>query len=101
MSVMDTFPPWLAYVSDSLAWSAGDGTYADGTLSWIGPVSLTQLTTVTYKARVDAFASAGQSITNTASVNDGHNPIIVRQAAVEVLEAPWIKLYHPMVYKNQ
>jgi uncharacterized repeat protein (TIGR01451 family) len=101
VALLDALPPSLTYVSGSLAWSAGQGVVAQGTVSWTGPVSLTQLTTVTYQARVDALAAPGGVLTNTVAVNDGYNPTLLRQAVIEVLKAPWIKLVLPMVFKNQ
>jgi uncharacterized repeat protein (TIGR01451 family) len=98
--ITDTLPLSITYVSESLAWSAGQGTYADGTVSWTGPVSLTQPTTITYKAKVDVFTPTGHLITNTASIDDGLNPLLERWAVVEVITAPQINLYHPLVYKS-
>ena len=100
VTVSDTLPLSLTYLTDSLVWSAGKGTYTDGTVSWTGPVSLTQPTMITYQARVNSLASPTELITNTAFVNDGINPILELQAAVDVLPSPVINLYQPLVYKE-
>jgi uncharacterized repeat protein (TIGR01451 family) len=99
--VTDTLPLSLTYVAGSLAWSAGQGDFAAGTLSWTGPVSLTQPTTITYQAAVDLHASPGGIITNTAWLEDGLNHPLQRSAAVEALPIPVLKLYHPLVYKGR
>jgi uncharacterized repeat protein (TIGR01451 family) len=100
VTVTDSLPLSLTYLTDSLVWSAGKGTYADGKILWTGPVSLTRPTSITYKAKVNTIASAAGVITNTATVNDGINPIFELRAIVDVVAAPIINLYHPLVYKG-
>jgi uncharacterized repeat protein (TIGR01451 family) len=102
VSIEDSLPLSLTFVTDSLTWTAGEGSYEAGTVMWSGPVNLTEQTVINYAGVVDTAALDGQLITNTVTLDDGLNPAIDRIAVVEVKTTPeqdGNNLYLPLTLK--
>jgi uncharacterized repeat protein (TIGR01451 family) len=101
--IEDRLPLSITMVVDSLTWTAGAGSYQAGTVIWSGPVVLTEQTEITYAGIVDETAIDGQLITNIATLQDGLNPAIDRDAVVEVKAKQDLdgnNLYLPLTLKG-
>ena len=67
VTITDKIPAYTAFVEGS----AGDGVYAEGTITWTKEVPAGETVTVSFKVKVQDVD--GTAITNTATVEEGRN----------------------------
>ncbi|MBI2953768.1 MAG: DUF11 domain-containing protein [Chloroflexi bacterium] len=70
--VTDTLPSALTYVGSSV--SSGSIAYTAGAIRWNGPVTVATPVRIVITATVSAQLANGTVISNTAQIDDGHNP---------------------------
>ena len=69
--VTDALPPTLTYIPGSLSATAGSVAYANGVISWNGPVNISGIVTITFGATVSQTAPVGTTIINSAVISEG------------------------------
>ena len=94
VSLTDTLPSDVNYVSNSLSYPPGLGTgeyrSASRTIVWNGPVSRDTPVTITFQATARTGLAEGVVIQNTATINDGAGAEIDRTATATVTAPPFI-----------
>jgi len=82
----DTLPANVSY-EDDLWCSHGAAAYADGVVTWTGPVDVDTPATIRYKVRLADTLIGGDVITNVATMDDGfagHAPFEIGPAVTEI-----------------
>ena len=74
--VTDTIPPDTSYVSGSLTYSSGSGSYDAGLnrITWCGPVPVGTSAWIRFAVQITLGPTATGIITNTATINDHVHP---------------------------
>jgi uncharacterized repeat protein (TIGR01451 family) len=93
VTMTDTLPDGLTYVSGSLTASGGSAIYQAGIITWTGTVAANTTVRIEYDAASLPNASLGTVLTNTAVIAGGGD-VFIRQAAVTLGLA---NLYLPLV----
>ncbi len=88
----DTLPDEVNYLGNLTA-SAGNASFSNGTVSWVGDVTQASQVTVTFDVALDAQVTSPQLVTNTALIEDGSGGVLQRQAS---FIANGVALYLPL-----
>ncbi len=95
VAITDTLPASLTYIDDSLSATSGSYAYQDGTITWTGPITVSQGVTITFGARISFSVPVDSSITNTALIQVG-DVTTTRSAVTKVIPH---KLFLPCLAK--
>ena len=88
----DTLPDEVNYRGNLTA-SAGNASFSNGTVSWVGDITQVSQVTVTFDVALDAQVTSPQLVTNTALIEDGSGGVLQRQAS---FIANGVALYLPL-----
>lgn len=106
VTVTNTLPPSLTYLSDSLA-IVGDGAYGEsnGVITWAGTIEGNGQVTITFSAVVADGVSPGTEIQNTVEISGPKDTLISRTATTTITavlsnESVSQVIYLPLVTKK-
>lgn len=82
-AITDKLPEGISYITGSLHATTGSYAYGDGSITWTGAVTTTEIVTITFGATVNANAGYGITVVNSALISSTHE-IFARSAAFDV-----------------